>query len=429
MTENDIDSRIWDVRKDFIDWRTQHIQELGATTSENPETRQGALNTLNQVFSYDGREKIENSFNAIIKLQSEKAKQHGQLATQYFFDSKGTLTDGLEVIRRQAVEPLEEYLGFKASLQHQPVLPPSDMFASVGKWGDSEMSWDDKKAIASSCFAQLGLKDIADNILNHRQDDQAQEFWNGFEERLQQQGGLTGPISTAHELGHAVHFTLAGTSKIDPDVAEIVSLFTEALCTREMEKIATDRSQKMALLSNQLNTDVVYVGFANKFSFEKRAYDYAEHNPNEKVPVTELWTQANQELFGDSIRRDGKHGEDIDTGLMLWDHYIHVPAYSSSYPLGWAAAPKLIEKLDENPEQFQKTFKQILQQGNNITPEDFLMAFNIDISKEEFWKDRVDNMSQDIEALKTMHKNQMIEQYVPNRYSGAEVNSVISPSP
>jgi oligoendopeptidase F len=89
----------------------------------------------------------------------------------------------------------------------------------------------------------------------------------------------------------------------------------------------------------------------------------------------------------------------MDSRLMLWDQYMHKPGYGSGYLVGWAAAPKLLEKLEADPVAFQKTYRAVLEQGDSLTAEKFLQAFGIEIQQPTFWKDRLGKMAKDVEKL------------------------------
>jgi len=99
----------------------------------------------------------------------------------------------------------------------------------------------------------------------------------------------------------------------------------------------------------------------------------------------------------------GAHEAEIDARLIQWNHYMHQPGYGSSYVLSWAAAPKLMEAMEQDPEGFKETYREVLSRGNDTTPEAFLQEFGIDINAPSFWTDRLDKMSQDVAELKQMH--------------------------
>jgi hypothetical protein len=143
------------------------------------------------------------------------------------------------------------------------------------------------------------------------------------------------------------------------------------------------------------------VGQAEKLIFERSAYDFAQKYPDQPIPVEQLWRDAGGRMLANSLEQSDETQQMMDARLMLWDQYIHSPGYGSSYLIGWAAAPKLMEKLEADPEEFKKIFKETLQKGNSITAEQFLQTFEIDVNQPEFWNGRLQKLSDQFAKPKT----------------------------
>ena len=151
---------------------------------------------------------------------------------------------------------------------------------------------------------------------------------------------------------------------------------------------------------------------AGKLNFERNAYRYAEQHPGQTIPVTKLWREASSKILGHNISQEGEHAATMDSRLMLWDQYMHEPGYGSGYLVGWAAAPKLLERLEADPAAFQETYRVVLAKGDSLTSEKFLEAFGIDINQPEFWKDRLNKMAKDVGELERAHKASIMGAFV-----------------
>ncbi len=352
--------------QEFHKWRMINVwKHLVNAGSENAATRIAGHHAVADVFSKGGKAKIEEGLTRMIGLQSKLAAEHGSSASKLYFHEGNALGKGIATIEVNAGGVLDRYFGFKAKLNHTDLLHPSEIMAPVGNWGGS-VPWDESRQVAAICFEPLGMSDVAHGIANKTATGPGQEFWSRFEPRLKDIPGLMGPRVAAHEMGHAVHFQLSGTDKIHPEVAEIVSTMQEALFMKEMAKRIKNPQQSVALLSDQLNADVATVEQIGKLNFERNAYRYAEQHPGQVIPVTKLWREASGKILGNNISQAGEHAAMMDARLMLWDQYMYRPGYGSGYLVGWAAAPKLLEKLEADPAVFQETYRKLLAKGDSL---------------------------------------------------------------
>lgn len=408
-----IEGRIEQLRfRDFYPWRMQHLQELADACSPNDETRKSAYETLADVYAQTGREKIQQSFSDMVALRSALANNQGTSVTQQFFHQNDAVARGIDIVASKAKEVIASYFNFKANLLHKHSIAPPDMLMPAGDWGQEKLSWEETKEIAVRAFEPLGLSDTATAIANHN-GGAGQPFWNSFQKRLEAYNGLMGPRVATHEMGHAIHYDMANENFSDnPELAEIFSLFSETLFMEEMQKRSVSKQQQMALLSNQLDVDVEMVAQVEKLIFEHSAYEFAEKHPGQTVPVEQLWREASNSIFGDSVDHSHNNQTMMDARLMMWDQYIHgPPGYGASYMIGWAAAPKLLEKLKADPDGFRITLSDMLKKGKTVTAQEFLEAFNIDMGQPEFWRGRLQVMRDDIAQLEAIHKEHALAKH------------------
>jgi hypothetical protein len=407
-----LEEAIGKLGQEFHAWRQSHAwPHLVKAWSEDDATRAAGHREITEVFANGGRAEIEKGLTTMIGLQEQLAAGRGTTASQLYFHEDDALGKGIGIIEAQASAVTDRYFAFKAKLGHQDYLNPADIRIPVGNWG-GDPAWAQSQEVAVAAFEPLGLHDLARSIAQHTATGPGQAFWNDYEPRLKDMTGVMASRLVAHEMGHAVHFTLAGSKQIRPDVAEIVSTLQETLFMKEMGKRAATPQQQMALLSNQLDADVAMVEQAGKLVFEKNAYQYAEAHPGEPIPITRLWREASGRILGNNINDAGGHGATLDARLMLWDQYMHQPGYASGYLIGWAAAPELARKLEADPESFKATYKQVLAQGDHISADQFLQAFGIDTQQPEFWQKRMEKMGEDVAALEALHRRTAMGAFV-----------------
>lgn len=417
MTDTgNIEKEIENLRMEqFVPWRSKHDTSLAKVWSPpaNAAEREQAFKEVANIYDREGREYIQDTFSRMIGLRSALAKEQGTKVTEQFFHHNDGVANGIVTIQQHAGAVLDRYLGFKAKLLHKDAVTLADMSMPVGDWGKAQLSWDQTLDIVTSAFGQVGLSDIARTTTDN-QGGAGSKFWNDFAPRLKQLTGLTGVRLSTHEMGHALHYELAKNNFNDnPELAEIVSIFAESLFMKEMGKRASSPQQNMAALSNQLDADIQYVGQVEKLVFERSAYEFAEAHPDATIPVEKLWNDAGKEMFGETVDPSEENNKMMNSRLMMWDQYIHgPPGYGSGYLIGWAAAPKLMEKLEADPEGFKQTFREMLQKGGNISADQFLQAFDVDMNQPEFWQDRLHTMDRTVDQLEQAHREYALSSFV-----------------
>ncbi|MBL7663001.1 hypothetical protein JNK13_09650 [bacterium] len=204
------------------------------------------------------------------------------------------------------------------------------------------------------------------------------------------QGSPKDALTVPHELGHGVHFMLAGKAQgpllMDAPLplAETASTLVEVVALSLMlERCANDQERVhvlMSAISDFLSTAVRQMGFA---LFEEKFHTARRDGQVSLEQVTRFWQESLHELYGE----DGEVFDFSDTDA-LWayvHHFIDWPLYVYAYAAGICMSLGIWSKRDELGDRFEATLIQALEAGGSKTFEQIAELFGLDPTQPEFW--------------------------------------------
>jgi oligoendopeptidase F len=195
-------------------------------------------------------------------------------------------------------------------------------------------------------------------------------------------------MTVAHELGHGVHQSLAaeqGLFEQDTPLttAETASVFGEMLVFRRLMKEESDPKVRLALLCGKLED-----AFATVFRqvamtrFEQSLHAARRGEGELAIPrVNELWMQANEPMFGDSVHLS----EDYAWWWLYIPHFVHSPFYCYAYAYGELLVLALLRRYDEEGADFVPRYLDLLRAGGSDTPVALLGRMGISVDDPSFW--------------------------------------------
>ena len=210
-------------------------------------------------------------------------------------------------------------------------------------------------------------------------------------------------LTLAHELGHAVHQTLAaplGTLLADTPLtlAETASIFGEGLV---FDRLLADASktERRALLAGKiedgLNTVVRQIAFHR---FERRFHAERVGGEVSADRIGQIWL----EVMGESLGPAVKLNPGYEHYWAYVSHFVHAPFYVYAYAFGDLLVEALMEKRLQDPEGFAPRYEALLSAGGSQTYVEALKPFGLDPREKAFWQGglhRLERLIDEFEAL------------------------------
>jgi oligoendopeptidase F len=193
-------------------------------------------------------------------------------------------------------------------------------------------------------------------------------------------------LTLAHELGHAVHQTLAsplGTLLADTPLtlAETASIFGEGLVFERLLAEATP-ADKRALLAGKiedaLNTVVRQIAFHR---FEVRFHEARKAGELSAEQIGGLWREVMAESLGPAVKLNAGY----EHYWAYVGHFVHSPFYVYAYAFGNLLVEALMEKRRQDPAGFTPQYQALLAAGGSKTYVEALAPFGLDAREKSFW--------------------------------------------
>ncbi len=210
-------------------------------------------------------------------------------------------------------------------------------------------------------------------------------------------------LTLAHELGHAVHQTLAapqGTLLADTPLtlAETASIFGEGLVFERLlaeAKGAERRDLLAGKIEDGLNTVVRQIAFHR---FETRFHDARAKGELSAGEIGGMFRETMSESLGPAVR--------LNPGYEVYwsyvSHFVHAPFYVYAYAFGNLLVEALMEARRRNPDGFVPLYEDLLAAGGARTYVEALAPFGLDPRDPAFWSGgcaRLERLVDEFEAL------------------------------
>jgi len=193
-------------------------------------------------------------------------------------------------------------------------------------------------------------------------------------------------LTLAHELGHAVHQTLAaplGTLLADTPLtlAETASIFGEGLVFERLLAEATPADRRALLagkIEDGLNTVVRQIAFHR---FETKFHALRAESEVSADQIAEIWLQVMGESLGPAVK--------LNSGYEYYwayvSHFVHAPFYVYAYAFGNLLVEALMAAREQDPVAFTPLYEQLLAAGGTKTYVEALAPFGLDPRQKSFW--------------------------------------------
>ncbi len=207
----------------------------------------------------------------------------------------------------------------------------------------------------------------------------------------------------AHELGHAIHSSLAGGHSLltfhpSLPLAETASVFGEMLLTdrllSEEKDVAVRRDLLTAALDDAYATVLRQAYFA---LFEREAHArILEGETTDRLSERYLANLAEQ--FGDAV----DVSDEFRWEWVSIPHIYHTPFYVYAYSFGQLMVLALYQRYKEQGSAFTPGYLQLLSYGGAASPQQVLSEAGVDVTAASFWQggfDIINGMIDELESL------------------------------
>ncbi len=209
----------------------------------------------------------------------------------------------------------------------------------------------------------------------------------------------------AHELGHAVHFSLAGDHSVltfhpSLPLAETASVFGEMLLTDRLLREEKDVAVRRDLLATALDDAYATVLRQAYFAlFEREAHELV-NNSYTTDQLCERYLENLRDQFGDAVELS----DEFRWEWISIPHIYHVPFYVYAYSFGQLLVLALYQRYRAEGDAFKPAYLKILSYGGAESPQRVLSEAGIDITSPAFWQggfDVIAGMIDELEAIET----------------------------
>jgi oligoendopeptidase F len=309
-----------------------------------------------------------------------------------------------------------EYFQLKARLLKLPRLKNTDIYAPLGEV-DRRYTFNEAKDLVLAAYHQFNpdYGPIIEAFFDDRRIDALPRpgkgggaFCMGMTPSLPPYvllnftGNLRDVATLAHELGHGLHFVLAGRQSMlnyhaPLPLAETASVFGEMLLTRYLLERETDPAVKVALLCAKIE-DIIATTFRQNLltRFEERLHLERKAGLLVSGRICEMWWEENDKLYGDAVEMI----EPYRWGWSYISHFIHARFYCYSYTFAELLVLSLYRNYLQEGAAFIPKYEKILTSGGSLSPAETVRPAGIDLADPDFWQKGYDFLRELIDELK-----------------------------
>ena len=211
-------------------------------------------------------------------------------------------------------------------------------------------------------------------------------------------------LTLAHELGHALHGSMAQplglfNASTPLTTAETASVFGEALTFKRLLASEDDPRKRLDLLSGQLE-DAIATTFRqiamNRFEHATHTAR-REHGELSADRLNELWLECQTALFGDSVGVDG-----YATWWSYIPHFTNSPGYVYAYAYGYLFALSIFRAYEREGDAMVAPYLDLLRAGGSKSPEELARMVDLDLTDPSIWADGIEALSDDLDEAEAL---------------------------
>ena len=330
--------------------------------------------------------------------------------------SKKTL-DAMISAMKASLPTFEKFFKRKSELLgNEGPLPFYDMFAPL-EGGDKTYSFDEAKEFVLDNFGSFSenLKAFAKKAMDEKWIDvypregkvggafcSAVHSLKESRVMLNFGGNFTDITTMAHELGHGYHGEcLKNESIINADypmpIAETASTFCETIVKKAAIK-SSEKKVAFSILEAELSDCAqIIVDILSRFLFESEVFEQRKEGSVSAKSFKEIMINAQKNSYGNGLDNNYMHP-------YMWackPHYYDSDYnfYNFPYAFGLLFAKGLYAEYQAKGDSFVEEYDRLLSVTGKNDLADITKLVGIDIETEEFWKNSLKTIEEDIEEF------------------------------
>src|SRR5262249_4345687 len=216
-------------------------------------------------------------------------------------------------------------------------------------------------------------------------------------------GRLDDVSTIAHELGHGVHFVLAGRRQSPLNywpttpMAETASVFGEMVLVRNLLAAETDATTRRQLLASRIEDSIATIFRQIAYTrYEMRAHERRAAGVAPADDYCALWLEEIRRLYGSAVAIT----PDIDRwGWITIPHIVHYRFYCYSYAFGQLLVYALYRQWEREGRAFVPRYLALLEAGGSEEPDQLAARAGCDIADAGFWRQGLDIFARMVEEF------------------------------
>ena len=211
-------------------------------------------------------------------------------------------------------------------------------------------------------------------------------------------------LTLAHELGHGLHGVLAQplglfNSSTPLTTAETASVFGEALTFDLLLADEDDPRRRLDLLTGRIE-DAIATTFRqiamNRFEHAVHT-ERRGHGEIASERIGELWLEAQNALFGDSVSTEG-----YATWWSYIPHFTGTPGYVYAYAYGYLFSLAIYRRYLQEGDAMVEPYLELLRAGGSRSPEELAGLVGLDLTDPAIWASGIDALSDELDEAERL---------------------------
>ena len=211
-------------------------------------------------------------------------------------------------------------------------------------------------------------------------------------------------LTLAHELGHGLHGVLAQplglfNASTPLTTAETASVFGEALTFELLLADEDDPRRRLDLLTGRIE-DAIATTFRQ---IAMNRFEHAVHTERREQGelaserIGELWLEAQNALFGDSVSTEG-----YTPWWSYIPHFTGTPGYVYAYAYGYLFSLAIYRKYQQEGDSMVEPYLELLRSGGSRSPEELAPMVGLDLTDPAIWASGIDALSDELDEAERL---------------------------